>query len=120
MAEVAEPNTPSQEGACGGNNTIQGDIKSIQETLQVILKKLEPMDNMNQALTELTSKLGEIENNVERNTNRLTKVEGDLGKNVVELEEIKTSLEYSQKDITDLKSRIESLKRHRQTMKVQE
>ena len=67
------------------------------------------MDNMKQALTELTSNLGEIENNVERNTNRLTKVEGDLGENVVELEEIKTSLEYSQKDITDLKSRIDSL-----------
>ena len=109
MAEVAEPNAPSQEGACGGKNTIQGDIKGIQETLQVILKKLEPMDNMNQALTELTGKLGEIENNVERNTNRLTKVEGDLEKNVVELEEIKTSLEYSQKDITDLKSRMDSL-----------
>ena len=40
MAEVAEPNAPSQEGACGENDTVQGDIKSIQETLQVILKKI--------------------------------------------------------------------------------
>ena len=68
------------------------DIKEIQDTLKIILLKLEPMEKVCESLNTLTKNLIELRDKVDTNSGEITAVKLDVKKMDTDLEEVKRSL----------------------------